>query len=54
MNPEKFLSQSAGRWFTQRTNYLLDKNQSTSSKADLTIEFLAADDARVNATLSEA
>ena len=47
MNPEKFLSQSAGRWFTQRTNYFLDKNQSASSKADITIEFLAADDARV-------
>jgi len=47
MNPEKFISQSAGRWFTQRTNYFLDKNQSASSKADLTIEFLAADDARV-------
>ena len=47
MNPEKFLSQSAGRWFTQRTNYFLDRNQSASSKADITIEFLAADDARV-------
>ena len=47
MNPEKFLSQSAGRWFTQRTNYFLDQNQAASSKADITIEFLAADDARV-------
>lgn len=47
MNPEKFLSQSAGRWFSQRTNYFLDQNQSASSKADITIEFLAADDAKV-------
>ena len=47
MNPEKFLSQSAGRWFSQRTNYFLDRNQSASSKADITIEFLAADDKRV-------
>ncbi|MEO1671639.1 MAG: phycobiliprotein lyase [Cyanobacteria bacterium J06631_2] len=47
MNPEKFLSQSAGRWFSQRTNYFLDRNQSASSKADLTIEFLSGDDTRV-------
>ena len=47
MNPEKFLSQSAGRWFSQRTNYFLDQNQSASSKADITIEYLAADDAKV-------
>ena len=47
MNPKKFLSQSAGRWFSQRTNYFLDQNQSASSKADITIEFLAADDERV-------
>ncbi|MEO1465810.1 MAG: phycobiliprotein lyase [Cyanobacteria bacterium J06633_1] len=47
MNPEKFLSQSAGKWFSQRTNYFLDQNQSASSKADITIEFLAADDTRV-------
>jgi len=47
MNPEKFLNQSAGNWFSQRTNYFLEQNQSASSKADITIEFLAADDARV-------
>jgi phycoerythrin-associated linker protein len=47
MNLEKFLSLSAGRWFSQRTNYFLDQNQSASSKADITIELLSADDARV-------
>ncbi|MEO1693122.1 MAG: phycobiliprotein lyase, partial [Cyanobacteria bacterium J06631_6] len=47
MNPEKFLSQSAGKWFSQRTNYFLDQNQSASSKADIIIEFLAADDTRI-------
>jgi phycoerythrin-associated linker protein len=47
MNLEKFLSLSAGRWFSQRTNYFLDQNQSASSKADITIELLAADDSRV-------
>ena len=47
MNPEKFLNQSEGKWFSQRTNYFLDQNQSASNKADITIEFLAADDARV-------
>lgn len=47
MNLEKFLSLSAGKWFSQRTNYFLDQNQSASSKADITIELLAADDSRV-------
>lgn len=47
MNLEKFLSLSAGKWFSQRTNYFLDLNQSASSKADLTIEYLTADDSRV-------
>jgi phycoerythrin-associated linker protein len=47
MNLEKFLSLSAGKWFSQRTNYFLDQNQSASSKADLTIELLTADDSRV-------
>jgi phycoerythrin-associated linker protein len=47
MNLEKFLSLSAGRWFSQRTNYFLDQNLSASSKADLTIELLTADDSRV-------
>lgn len=47
MNPEKFLSLSAGKWFSQRTNYFLDQNQCASSKADLTIELLTADDPRV-------
>lgn len=47
MNPEKFLSLSAGKWFSQRTSYLLDQNQCASSKADLTIELLTADDPRV-------
>jgi phycoerythrin-associated linker protein len=47
MNPEKFLSLSAGKWFSQRTSYFLDQNQCSSSKADLTIELLTADDPRV-------
>jgi phycoerythrin-associated linker protein len=47
MNLEKFLSLSAGKWFSQRTNYFLDQNQSASSKADITIELLTADDSRV-------
>jgi phycoerythrin-associated linker protein len=47
MNLKKFLSLSAGRWFSQRTNYFLNQNQSASSKADITIELMAADDSRV-------
>lgn len=46
MNPQKFLDLSAGRWFSQRTNYFLSENQTESSKADLTIEFIPPDDPR--------
>lgn len=47
MNLEKFLSLSAGKWFSQRTNYFLDQNLAASSKANITIESLTADDSRV-------
>ena len=46
MNLQKFLDLSAGRWFSQRTNYFLDQNKSVSSKADITIELLQSDDSR--------
>ena len=46
MNLQKFLDLSAGKWFSQRTNYFLDQNKSVSSKADLTIELLPSDDSR--------
>ncbi|MBE9045738.1 phycobiliprotein lyase [Pleurocapsales cyanobacterium LEGE 10410] len=46
MNLQKFLNLSAGRWFSQRTNYFLSENQTDSSKADLTIEFIPPDDPR--------
>lgn len=46
MNIEKFLSLSEGRWFSQRTNYFLSENESDSSKADITIEFVAPDDSK--------
>lgn len=46
MNLQKFLDLSAGRWFSQRTNYLLDENKAASSKADITIEPIPADDPR--------
>lgn len=46
MNLQKFLDLSAGRWFSQRTNYLLDENKAASSKADVTIELIPADDSR--------
>lgn len=47
MNLEEFLNLSAGKWFSQRTNYFLDQNQAASSKADITIESLAINDPRV-------
>lgn len=46
MNLEKFLNLSAGKWFSQRTNYFLDQNKSVSSKADITIQLLQSDDSR--------
>ena len=46
MNLQKFLDLSAGRWFSQRTNYFLDQNQAASSKADITIESISAKDQR--------
>ncbi len=46
MNIQKFLDLSVGRWFSQRTNYFLDDNKSASSKADITIELIPADDQR--------
>ena len=46
MNIQKFLDLSSGRWFSQRTNYFLSENQSESSKADITIEFIPPDDSK--------
>ncbi len=46
MDLQKFLDLSAGKWFSQRTNYLLDEQQTASSKADLTIEYISPDDSR--------
>ncbi len=46
MNLQKFLDLSAGKWFSQRTNYFLDQNKSVSSKADITIELLQSDDSQ--------
>jgi hypothetical protein len=46
MNLQKFLDLSVGKWFSQRTNYLLGDEKVDNSKADLTIEFIAPDDQR--------
>lgn len=47
MDIEKFLHLSAGKWFTQRTNYLLEGETTESHKADLSIELIAPDDPRI-------
>lgn len=44
MKLQKFLDLSAGRWFSQRTNYLLDQNKAANSKADITIKFIPPND----------
>lgn len=46
MNLKKFLNLSAGRWFSQRTNYLLGGDKADNSKADITIEVIPPDDLR--------
>lgn len=46
MNLKKFLDLSAGRWFSQRTNYLLGGDKADNSKADITIEAIAPEDSR--------
>ena len=45
MNLKEFLNLSAGRWFSQRTNYLLG-GEADNSKADLTIELINPEDAK--------
>lgn len=46
MNLKEFLDLSAGRWFSQRTNYLLGRDTVANSKADITIEVIPPDDSR--------
>ena len=53
MNIQKFLDLSSGRWFSQRTNYFLSENQSESSKADITIEFVPPDDSQAIALCNQ-
>lgn len=44
MNLKKFLNLSEGKWFSQRTNYLLGGDKADNGKADITIEIIANDD----------
>jgi hypothetical protein len=47
MNIREFWHLSAGKWFSLRTNYYLDKGTAENSKADMAIEILAPDDSQV-------
>jgi hypothetical protein len=47
MDIEKFLHLCAGRWFTQRTSYLLSEEQAENYKADLSIELIPPDEPRI-------
>lgn len=47
MDIKTFLGLSTGKWFSQRTNYLLNGDKVVNSKADLTIELISQDDSRV-------
>lgn len=43
MDIQEFFEQSAGKWFAQRTHYNLTNPAAGSSKAEIEVEFLAAD-----------
>ena len=47
MDIRQFLDLSAGRWFSQRTNYLLSGDKADNSKADITIELVSHNDSRI-------
>ncbi|NEP61915.1 MAG: phycobiliprotein lyase [Symploca sp. SIO2G7] len=43
MDIKEFLDQSAGKWFSQRTNHYLSSVPAQSGKSDIIIEILASD-----------
>ena len=45
MNLKEFLNLSAGKWFSQRTNYLVG-GEADNSKADITIEPICPEDSK--------
>lgn len=45
MNLKEFLNLSAGKWFSQRTNYLVG-SEAVNSKADITIELIDPEDSQ--------
>jgi phycoerythrin-associated linker protein len=47
MDIQKFLQQSAGKWFAQRTVYKLSETEPENTKAEVTLEMIAADDPKV-------
>ena len=47
MDIKAFLTNCAGEWFTQRTNYDLDGSKVESNKANITIEFIPPDNAQI-------
>ena len=47
MDINKFLNLCSGSWFSQRTNYSSGSEKALSSKADLGIKLIAAEDSKV-------
>ena len=47
MDINKFLEQTAGNWFSQRTTYKIGKNQVENSKAELSIKILPPNHAQI-------
>ena len=48
MDIKKFIDLCTGRWFSQKTNYQVETEKTESSKADITVDFIANDDSRIN------
>ncbi len=49
MDIKAFLTNCAGEWFTQRTNYDIDGSKVESNKANITVEFIPPDNAQITA-----
>lgn len=53
MDIKAFLTNCAGEWFTQRTNYNLDGSTVESNKANITVEFIPPDNPQIVALASQ-
>ena len=48
MDIKKFIELCTGNWFSQRTNYQVETEETESNKADLSITLIPTDDSRIS------